>query len=244
MNYAEVDCYITDPPYNVDYEGSAGKIANDHMDDNSFMQFLHDAFSCAYSVMKPGASFYIWHADSNGYAFRKSANDTGLKVRQCLIWKKDTLVLGRQDYQWIHEPCLYGWKEGASHYFIDDHSFTTVYEDGINIDKMKLTDARDLLHKLLDSKVPTSVINEPKPARNAEHPTMKPVKLIGRIMANSTKKGDVVYDGFGGSGTTLIAAEQLHRRCYMMELDPRFVDVIIKRYEEFTGDKAVLLNDR
>jgi len=162
----------------------------------------------------------------------------GWTVRQCIIWNKNSLVLGRQDYQWKHEPCLYGWKDGSAHFFINDRTFTTIYEDKIDINKIKLSEAKELLKKMLDPKVPATVIDEDKPAKNGEHPTMKPVRLIGRLIANSSLPGEVILDTVAGSGTTLIAAEQLNRRAYLMELDPRFVDVIIERYEKLTGDKA------
>lgn len=253
MDMDLADCYLTDPPYNVNYgakgelyetKGGYGtgftdrKILNDHMEDSQFLAFLTDAFSAANSVLKQGGAFYIWHADSESYNFRRACKNAGWQVRQCLIWNKNALVLGRQDYQWKHEPCLYGWKDGAGHYFINDRSFTTVVEDGININKLKLSEAKELIKQLLDPKVPSTVINENKPVRSPEHPTMKPIKLIARIMKNSTRPGEIILDTFAGSGTTLMAAEQLNRKGYIMELDPKYVDVIIKRYEEFTGDTA------
>lgn len=209
-----VDMWLTDPPYNVAYEGGTKDkltIKNDSMGDEQFRQFLRDAYVAADTVMKPGAVFYIWHADSEGYNFRGAAKDAGWTVRQCLIWKKSSLVLGRQDYQWQHEPCLYGWKEGASHLWAADRKQTTILEFD-------------------------------KPARNGEHPTMKPVALFEYQMLNNTKGGDIVLDSFGGSGTTLIAAEKNGRVARIMELDPKYCDVIVKRWEEFTGKQAVLLN--
>ena len=207
----KVKLYLTDPPYNVAYEGKtkdALTIENDSMDDESFRQFLVDAFSMADTVLDPGGVFYIWHADSESYNFRGACRDVGWKVRECLIWNKNTLVLGRQDYQWKHEPCLYGWKDGAGHAWYSDRSQTTV-------------------------------IDCDKPQRNGEHPTMKPVELFRYLMENSTKKGDSVFDSFGGSGTTLVAAEQTGRVAYLMELDPVYVDVIIKRWQDMTGQEAV-----
>ena len=201
----------TDPPYNIDYTGGtkdALKISNDKMDESSFRQFLSDSFSAADSVMKPGAAFYIWHADSEGYNFRGACHDAGLKVRQCLIWRKNQMVLGRQDYQWKHEPCLYGWKDGADHLWAADRKQTTV-------------------------------LDFDKPSRNGEHPTMKPVALFEYQLLNNTKGGDVVLDLFGGSGTTMIAAEKNGRHSRLMELDPKYCDVIVKRWQEFTGLKAV-----
>lgn len=208
---ALVDMWLTDPPYNVAYEGktkAALTIQNDSMSDGNFRQFLRDAYTAADSVMKPGAVFYIWHADSEGYNFRGAAHDIGWQVRQCLVWKKSTMVLGRQDYQWMHEPCLYGWKGGAGHLWASDRKQTTVLEFD-------------------------------KPARNGEHPTMKPVALFAYQLLNNTKGGDVVLDSFGGSGTTLIAAEENGRVARIMELDPRYCDVIIKRWQAFAGKVAV-----
>ena len=206
------DLLITDPPYNVNYEGSAGKIKNDNMNDAAFRQFLVDAFTTADSVMKPGAVFYIWHADSEGYNFRGACHDIGWQVRQCLIWNKNSLVMGRQDYQWKHEPCLYGWKDGAGHLWASDRRQTTV-------------------------------IDFNKPSKNDVHPTMKPVGLFDYQIKNNTKGGDIVLDLFGGSGTAIMACEQNGRKAYMMELDPHYVDVIIARWEEFTGQTAELLNE-
>ena len=212
VNDRQVDMWLTDPPYNVAYEGKtkdALTIQNDSMDNEGFRQFLRDAYVTADTVMKAGAVFYIWHADSEGYNFRGAAHDAGWKVRQCLIWKKSTMVMGRQDYHWKHEPCLYGWKEGAGHLWATDRKQTTILEFD-------------------------------KPSRNGEHPTMKPVALFEYQMLNNTKGGDIVLDSFGGSGTTLLAAEKHGRHAYLMELDPKYCDVIVKRWEDFTGKKAVL----
>lgn len=212
------------------------------MDDSAFFEFLSDAFSCANEALIPGGAFYIFHADSEGENFRRAVRENLGKVRQCLIWNKNTIVMGRQDYQWKHEPCLYGWKEGAAHYFVDDRTQATVYEDaGVNIKKLKKDEAIRLLEEIFSDKQSTTVINEDKPARSAEHPTMKPVKLLGRLIRNSTRQGDTVLDPFSGSGSTLIACEQLNRVCYAMELDPRYCDVIIERWEKLTGQKAVKL---
>jgi len=207
-----VDMWLTDPPYNVAYEGKtkdALKIQNDSMDDDQFRQFLRDAYVAADAVMKPGAVFYIWHADSEGYNFRGAAKDANWTVRQCLIWKKQTMVMGRQDYHWKHEPCLYGWKDGAGHLWAADRKQTTILEFD-------------------------------RPSRNAEHPTMKPVALFEYQMLNNTKGGDIILDSFGGSGTTLIAAEKNGRVSRLMELDPKYCDVIVKRWQQFTGKKAIL----
>ena len=238
---------MTDPPYNVDYTGGTKeslKIQNDKMEDASFRAFLRDAFTAADGVMKPGAAFYIWHADSEGYNFRTACREAGWTVRQCLIWVKNSLVLGRQDYQWKHEPCLYGWKDGSGHYFTDSRRETTVIEDmRPDIRNMKKAELQELLEEIYSDKVATTVIHIDKPARNAEHPTMKPVKLFDYLIRNSTKKKQSVMDLFAGSGTTIIACEQNDRIGYAMEYDPAYVDVIIDRWEKFTGKKAELLEE-
>lgn len=219
------------------------KILNDKMCDVAFQEFLYKAFSVADKFLKPGGAFYIWHADSEGFNFRTAAKRTGWTIRQCLIWNKNSLVLGRQDYQWKHEPCLYGWKDGGAHYFTPNRSLTTVFEGKLDIDAMTKEELKETLRSFLGGEVPTSVIDENKPLRNAEHPTMKPVPLIGRQIKNSTRWGDTILDMFGGSGTTLIAAEQLGRRCRMVEFDPVYADVIVKRWEELTGQKARLVGN-
>ena len=199
----EADLWLTDPPYNVDYHGSDGQsIQNDSMEDTKFREFLRAAFSCAEKRLQPGGSFYIFHADSEGYNFRGACFDVGLKVRQCLVWKKNSLVLGRQDYKWIHEPCLYGWRDGAAHEWYSDCSQTTVME-----------------------------FNKPK--KNDLHPTMKPVEMLCYLIGNSSKRGDMVLDTFCGSGSTLIACERTGRVCRAVELDPKYCDVIRRRWAEF-----------
>ena len=207
-----VDMWLTDPPYNVAYEGKtkdALTIKNDKMGDDSFRLFLRDSYIAADASMKAGAVFYIWHADSEGYNFRGAAKDAGWTVRQCLIWKKQTMVMGRQDYHWKHEPCLYGWKDGAAHLWATDRKQTTILEFD-------------------------------RPSRNAEHPTMKPVELFEYQMLNNTKGSDLVLDSFAGSGTTAIACEKHGRNARLMELDPKYSDVIIKRWQDFTGQQATL----
>lgn len=238
---AMMDLLVTDPPYNVAYEGKtedALTIENDNMDDAKFREFLKAAFACADGVMRPGAAFYIWHADSEGFNFRGACRDIGWTVRQCLIWNKNQMVLGRQDYQWKHEPCLYGWKDGAAHYFVDDRNLLTVLEEESELKKMSKA---ELINYILEiqEQTATTVINEVKPSRNGLHPTMKPLRLIERLVRNSSKKGENVLDLFNGSGSTLMVCEQLGRRYYGMELDPRYVDATIERWEEFTGKKAV-----
>ncbi len=238
------DLLVTDPPYNVNYEGSNGKkIANDKMNDANFQAFLFDAFTAADAQLKPGGAFYIWHADSEGYNFRTASKRVGWTIRQCIIWNKNSLVLGRQDYQWKHEPCLYGWKDGGSHYFINRRDLTTMIENKPDLDAMTKDELKDMLSKFIGGNVPTTVIDENKPLRNAEHPTMKPVPLIGRQIKNSSRFGEIVLDVFGGSGSTLIAAEQLGRKCRMVEYDPVYADVIVRRWEELTGENAVWLRN-
>ena len=256
MNGEIADLVVTDPPYNVNYGDKAemlddylpGKghrninhIKNDNMDNQSFYAFLLATYQSAYEFMRAGAAIYVFHAESTGHIFRQAFLDAGLKLAQCLIWEKNSFVLGRQDYQWRHEPCLYGWKEGAAHYFINDRTQDTVIlEDDIDFSAMKKNDLvaylEDLRRKYQNQ---TSVIYENKPTRNDIHPTMKPVALIGKLVTNSSKSGWNVLDLFGGSGSTLMAAEQLGRTAFIMELDERFCDVIVKRWEEYTGQQAV-----
>lgn len=227
MGNQKADLLLTDPPYNValGMGGSVDEarkrhrrtdglvIMNDKMENDDFRKFLTTVFSNAKIVMKSGASFYVWHADNEGYNFRGAMMDAGFQIRQCLIWKKQSITLGRQDYQWIHEPCLYGWNEGASHAWYSDRKQSTV-------------------------------LCFDRPTKSELHPTMKPVPLFDYQIKNSSKAGDNVLDLFGGSGTTIIACEQNGRCAYVMELDPRYVDVIINRWEKLTGKKAELLNEK
>lgn len=212
INNQDADMILTDPPYNVDYVGKTAealKIKNDNMSDNQFYEFLKKVFENMYSVTKEGASIYVFHADTEGLNFRKAFKDAGYKLAECLIWKKDCFVMGRQDYQWQHEPILYGWKEGAAHYFINDRTQSTILE----FDRQK---------------------------QSTLHPTMKPIDLIAKLIKNSSKENDIILDLFGGSGSTIIAAEQLNRNCYTMELDPKYCDVIVKRWETLTNKEAIL----
>jgi len=214
MNGIEADLVLTDPPYNVDYQGGTVeklKIQNDKMSDEQFLQFLIDAFARMYEFSKKGAAIYVFHADSEGYNFRTAFKLAGYQLRQCLIWAKNAFVPGRQDYQWQHEPILYGWKDGASHSWYGGRNQATV-------------------------------VKFDKPSRNGEHPTMKPLALCGQLIMNSSKEGDIVLDTFGGSGSTLIASDQTGRTCYMAELDPKYCDVIVKRYiAQVETDKEVFL---
>ena len=208
------DLVVTDPPYNVAYTGKtkdALTIQNDSMNDGDFYQFLYDFYTALGAYTKAGGSWYVWHADSEGANFRKAMADAGIMVKQCLIWVKQSMVMGRQDYQWKHEPCLYGWKEGAAHKWYSDRKQTTVLEFN-------------------------------RPSRNAEHPTMKPVELISYQIQNSSKIGDLVSDGFLGSGTTMVASHQLKRKCYCMELDPKYCQVIVDRMRKLDASLVIKKN--
>ena len=254
MNGEMADLIITDPPYNVNYGDKAeyleeylskghrnsSRIKNDNMDNASFYEFMLLVYQSAYEFMRLGAAIYVFHAESTGHIFRQAFLDAGLKLAQCIIWEKNTFVLGRQDYQWRHEPCLYGWKEGAAHYFVNDRTQDTVIlEDDIDFESMKKSELITYIEQLRkEYQNKTSVIYENKPIRNDIHPTMKPVTLIGKLMRNSSKSGWNILDLFGGGGSTLMASEQLGRNAFLMELDEKFCDVIVKRWEEYTGQKA------
>lgn len=248
---AVMDLCVTDPPYNVNYVSVADreandeshKILNDDMDDDSFYEFLYSFYEQMLRVLKEGGSYYVFHADTEGFNFRKALVDAGGELKETLIWVKNALVLGRQDYQWKHEPCLYGWKTGAGHYFIDDRTQTTVFEDKADLDKLSKEELKEMIKEILEDKIPTTIIHEDKPLKNDIHPTMKPIRLISRLVKNSSKAGENVIDFFGGSGSTLISCEQLGRNCYMIELDPKYVDVIIDRWETLTGKTAIKLID-
>lgn len=245
MNEKLADMCLTDPLYNVNYEGSNGlKIQNDNMTDDIFYQFLFDYYTQMRESLIPGGAFYIFHADGSGGAFRKALIDAGLDLRQTLIWVKNTIVMGRQDYQWQHEPILYGWKDGAGHYFANDRTQPTVIEDGkINPNKMSKEQMKKIIKELQADQYNTTVIHEDKPTKNDVHPTMKPLKLCGRLIKNSSKENDIVVDFFGGSGSTMMACDQLNRVCYTMEYDPKYVDVIIDRWEKLTGNKALFIQN-
>ena len=243
MDGLKANLVITDPPYNVNYESADGKkIRNDDMDGSLFREFLEKAFQCAADACQPGAAAYIFHADTEGENFRAAFREAGWELHGCLIWVKNSFVLGHGDYQYQHEPCLYGWKPGAAHYFVNDRSQSTVIDDEHppDPDKLKKDELVALAKQLLAERrhTPSTVIRCDKPARNAEHPTMKPVPLCGQMIRNSSLPGQLVLDLFGGSGSTLIAAEQLSRQCFMMECDPAYVDVIVDRWEQLTGEKA------
>ncbi|HCT8111339.1 TPA: ParB N-terminal domain-containing protein [Enterococcus faecalis] len=214
MGNKKADLLITDPPYNVAYEGKGKEaltIKNDSKETNEFHSFLYEAFSAAINNMKLGSSFYVWYASSEVVNFHTALEEAGFLVKQELIWNKNSMVLSRQDYHWKHEPCLYGWASGGSHSWYSDRKQTTI-------------------------------LNFDRPTVNKQHPTMKPVALFDYQIKNSSKQGDCILDLFGGSGTTLIACEQNEREAYLMELDPRYVDVIIARWEAFTGEVAVKIS--
>lgn len=208
MDGEVADLCVTDPPYNVNYEGGTGlKIQNDSMEDGTFYKFLYDAFVSIYSYLKAGGALYVFHADSEGLNFRKAYKDSGFLLKQCCIWVKNNFVMGRQDFQWQHEPVLYGWKPGEAHRWNSDRKQSTVWEFD-------------------------------RPRKSAEHPTMKPVELIEYPIQCSSRRRDIVLDPFGGSGSTLIACQKINRKARIMELDPKYCDVIVKRWEDFTGEKS------
>ena len=242
-----MDLCVTDPPYNVDYVGKTADaltIQNDSMDEHTFYNFLRDFYRQMLRALVPGGSYYIFHADSAGLTFRAALQEAGGQVKQNLIWVKNSMVLGRQDYQWKHEPILYGWKEGAGHYFVNDRCQTTVFENTADPESMtreELVQFATFLQANLEA-IHNSIIREKRPSRSSLHPTMKPVALCAKLIQNSSKRGDKVIDFFGGSGSTLMACEETGRSCYTIELDPKYADVIINRWEEATGERAVLLN--
>lgn len=242
MDGEKADLLFTDPPYNVNVSNSQGMtIENDNMSNDEFKDFLNNAFKCASSSLKDGGAFYIWHADSETVNFRTTCTDNDLLVKQCLIWVKNGFNFGRQDYKWKHEPCLYGWKDGAAHYFVEEYNNPTVIEDNLDINSLKKDEMKKLLEELLSPNIPSTIIHEDKPLKNDLHPTMKPLKLCADLIANSSRKEEKVLDLFGGSGSTLMVCEQLNRKCFMMEYDPKYADVIINRWEQLTGKKAELI---
>ena len=245
MDGEMADLVITDPPYNVDYTGKtkdALKIDNDKQNEESFKEFLTAAFNNMFNAMNKGAVFYIYQPQGPlNMIFKTAVFNCNQEYRQELIWNKNVMVLGHYDYHYKHEPCLYGWKDGAPHYFVEDRTQISVFEDkDFDVEKLTKEQAIDLLKQIYEY---TTVFDEKKPAVNDLHPTMKPIPLINKQMKNSSRKGELVLDLFGGSGTTLITAEQIGRRCNMMEYDPRYVDVIIDRWEKLTGQTAELIDD-
>lgn len=253
MNNQLADACWTDPPYNVAYQSKAGSIANDDMEADAFCAFLTASLSAAAACLKPGAACYVAHADTEGLAFRIAFQRAGFKLSGCLIWRKNALVLGRSDYQWQHEPILYGWKRGAAHNWYGGRKATTISElagsvfsqnaDGtvlVRVDQQSLVISGT---DLVIQPVEPTVLWVDRPSRSEQHPTMKPVELIARMLRNSTQPGDIVLDLFGGSGSTLICCETLGRAARLCELDPHFVDVIVRRWQDFTGQEAFLAAD-
>lgn len=269
MNGVKANLVITDPPYNVNYGDKAemleeyletegnrntSRILNDNMSDGDFRLFLTDAFKRAHDSMADGAPIYVFHAETEGINFREAFKEAGLKLSQCLIWVKSSFVLGRQDYHWRHEPILYGWKEGEAHpWYGGRKKDTAILEEcpGVTVKETKkgdlitFTDGFSTVtikakeYEIVDT---NTVIFHERPTRNDDHPTMKPVGLIVKLLRNSSKRGDVVLDPFGGSGSTLLACEEQKRTCYSMELAPEYCDVIIKRWETLSGGKAERVN--
>jgi DNA modification methylase len=263
MNGQKANMVFTDPPYNVDYQGGTVDkltIKNDNMPTDQFSQFLKAAFTSMFTETEPGGAIYVCHADSEGTNFRGALQDAGWLFKQCLIWAKNQFVLGRQDYQWQHEPILYGWKPGAAHRFYGGRKQGTVIEEAAPIivqqdnngvllsftTGLQMITIRVPSYEVLqagDDSIST-VWRFDKPLRNGEHPTMKPIGLCARAIQNSSRPGEITADFFGGSGSTLMAAEQTDRSCYCMELDPIYCDVIIRRWEEFTQQKAVKIKTK
>lgn len=237
MDGDKADLVWTDPPYNVAINGKAGKIMNDDMSDAEFRKFLNAVYARYFENMREGAVIYVAHADSERVAFTDCFVKANLKLSQILVWAKQSGTLSRQDFNWKHEPILYGWKEGAGHYFCKDFTLTTVIDDDLDIDKMKKDDMVAML-KQIKEQMPTTVIRHDRPTKSDLHPTMKPVGLVQRMVEWSSMDGWIVLDLFGGSGSTLIACQKANRRSRLMELDPKFCDVIVKRWQDFTGKIA------
>lgn len=207
MDGKKANLIVTDPPYGVSFKSSDGlTIQNDSMKDEEFYIFLLTAFQCMAEHLENGGSAYVFHADTEGLNFRKAFIDAGFHLAGVCIWVKNSLVLGRSDYQWQHEPVLFGWKKGGKHSWYSDRRQTTIW-------------------------------NYDKPKRNKNHPTSKPLDLLGYPICNSSQENAIILDTFGGSGSTLMACEQLNRICHMMELDEKYASVILRRYVEDTGDK-------
>ena len=253
MAGTKADLVVTDPPYNVNLgqggssmskesrlrRSGGGFIINDHMDDNAFYNFLLAIYANIKKFTKAGGAFYVWHADAEGLNFRKALKNAGLELRQNLIWVKNSLVLGRQDYQWRHEPCLYGWNDGGSHFWEGRRDLTTVIDDRPDYKKMDKAQLLAEIEKLRGDRIPSTVIYEDRPTRSKDHPTMKPVKLFMRLIRNSSKAEDTVLDLFGGSGTTIIACQRTNRLARVMELDPHYCDVIRRRWTKWAGENGI-----
>lgn len=255
MNGKLADLWLTDPPYNVGYGVSENKlrsqqdlhapIDNDLMGRDNYYNFIFNSCLQAANALKEGGAYYFWLVDKQQFNVQKALEQVGMPYKCELIWNKNHFVLSFNDYKQKHENCVYGWKPGKKHYFIDIKNKSSVIEDAaeIDIDKMSKQEMRDLLHQIYDNPVPTTVIECAKPVKSELHPTMKPIRLFAQLIVNSSLPGQIVLDTFGGSGTTIIACEQLQRQCRMMELDPHYCDVIIQRWEKFTEKKAVKISD-
>lgn len=243
MDGKEADLVMTDPPYNVNYTGGTGlTIMNDKQTNSQFFQFLLDFYNEFKDVTKAGGAWYVWHADTEGYNFRRAFEESGLLLKQCLVWVKNALVMGRQDYQWKHEPCLYGWKEGAAHYFVKDRTNTTVIEEPeIDLTKLKKQELIEKLEQILQNSQ-TTILRHDKPRKSAEHPTMKPILLLAPLIRNSSKPNEIVADPFIGSGSTMVASHQIGRICYGMELDPKYCQVVIDRMTALDPSLEVKIN--
>lgn len=256
MQGTRADLIVTDPPYNVDYEDKAEllnkyrdcsrvqkatntKIDNDKMNDTQFTEFLQKAFSVMFEHLKTGGVFYIWYAQLKSIQFETALKNAGGQIRQFIIWVKNHFSLSMTDYQWRHEPCLYGWKNGANHYWDGRRDLTTVYDEKPDYKKMNKDQLLQEITKLRGDNIPNTIIYEDKPARNEEHPTMKPVKLFQRLIKNSSKEDDAILDPFGGSGTSIIACEKLNRTAYVMELDPHYCDVIRRRWTKWAEENDI-----
>lgn len=252
----QADLIVTDPPYNIDYGNSefdrakargkevkeARTILNDNMDDENFYSFLLAFYKAAYQVSKGGGVIYVFHSTKESVNFITAMKYAGYKISQTLVWAKDHFTLGRNDYQWQHEPILYGWKvqDGKPHYFIHDRTQSALLDDRKDLSSLKKDELVKLLEDILEHNQ-SDIINDNKPMRNAEHPTMKPITLCGKLINNSSREKEIVYDAFAGSGSTLMASEQLHRISYNIELDEKYCDVIIKRFVKSFGDENIYL---
>lgn len=228
MGNKVADLYLTDPPYNISYVGKTKEtltIQNDTMDQFQYRQFLTDCFMVVDRYLKPGGAFYLWHADTERMKVHAAVERAGWDVKENLIWVKNSFVIGRQDYHWQHEPCLYGWKKGSSHYFLPNRSFTTILEDEASLEKMSKSDLIELI-KTYQEDTPTTILRVARPTSSLLHPTMKPLSLMERLILNSSREGEVVLDTFGGSGSTLLACEATSRISYTMEIDPSYLEVI------------------
>jgi DNA modification methylase len=254
INCRKADLILTDPPYNVSYGKGRShnkkdrkmhdKILNDELKDKEFYDFLFKTFkNCNDIILREGGTIYVFHSDSERINFTKAFQENNLYFSQILIWVKNHFVLGRNDYQNKHETIMYGWKKGKSHYFIDNRTQGNVFEDKIDIYRLRKDEVLRILESILsNNKIETTVMHYDKPLINDLHPTMKPIKLLGRFIINSSKPKDLIVGLFGGSGGTLIASEQLNRQCFMMELEPKYCDVIIERWQNLTKREAIRID--